>query len=48
MSQYCICKTNVAFGVLEIYRVNFMWHGAGADFTVLQALTEIAERDVAP
>src|SRR5690606_7385586 len=38
----------VAFGVLEVDRVDLVRHGRGADFAGNGLLLEVAERDVAP
>ena len=46
--QQRIGDAEVAFGILEIDRVDLVRHRRGADFAGYGALAQIAERDVAP
>jgi hypothetical protein len=48
MPQDGVRDPEVAFGVLEVDRVDLVRHGRGADLARDGALLEIAERDVAP
>src|SRR5665647_2537856 len=43
-----ICKAEITFGILEIYRVYLMRHGRGTNFTCFDFLLEILHRYIAP
>src|SRR3546814_7676699 len=38
----------VAFGILEVDRVDLVWHRRAANFAGNGALLEVADRDIAP
>ncbi|KAG1434072.1 hypothetical protein G6F56_014436 [Rhizopus delemar] len=48
MAQHGVGQAQVAFGVFEVDRVDLVRHGRRTDLAVLQALLEVAQRDVAP
>ncbi len=48
MAEHGIGEAEVAFGVLEVDRVDLVWHGRGTDLARAEALSEVAECDVAP
>ena len=48
MLQQRATHAEVAFRVLEVNRVNFMRHGARADFTGDRVLAKIIQRDITP
>ena len=46
--QHGVGQAEVAFGILEVDRIDLVRHGRRADFAGLELLLEEAERDVAP
>jgi hypothetical protein len=46
--QHRVGQAEVAFGILEVDRIDLVRHGRRADFAGLDLLLEEAERDVAP
>ena len=48
MFEQRVGDAEVAFGILEVDRVDLVRHGRTADFAGLDRLLEVAERDVAP
>ena len=48
MIQEGVGHAEIAFGVFEVDRVHLVRHRGGTDFTGLQLLVEVAERDIAP
>ena len=47
-TQQRVRQPEIAFGVLEVDRIDLVRHRRGADFAGEHALPEVAERDVAP
>src|SRR5262245_59024938 len=48
MTQQRVGEAQIALGVLEVDRIDLVWHGGRADLTGLGALSEIAQRDIRP
>src|SRR5690625_1741961 len=48
VTQYGIGKPQVAFGVFEVDRVDFMRHGGRTDLAFVETLSEISQSNIAP
>ena len=48
VAQQGVAQAQVAFCVLEIDRVDLVWHGGRANFAFFQPLFEVTQADVAP
>jgi glutathione S-transferase len=48
MREKRVCEPKIAFGVLEIDRIDLVGHRRRAHLAFDQALLEISERDIAP
>src|SRR4029453_10200440 len=46
--QNRIGKTEIALGILEVDRIDLVWHRRRSDFALVRLLPEVTERDVAP
>src|SRR5690554_8160187 len=48
MSEYRIGHPEIAFGILEVDRIDLVWHRRRAHLALFQLLFEIAERNIHP